>query len=234
MEERDRIAHLTDRGFCQKEIAQQLGRSPSTICRELARNGAGPEYYAAQAHETAQRRREERPIARRIDDPSLNETVRHGLARRWSPEQIAGRMKREHPDDARQRVSAQTIYYWIEHDEHRDHWKAFLRQRGKRRRRRENAEKRADCARVHDRCEEIEQRLRLGDWEGDTVLGPVGTGGLVTLVDRKSRYTIICKIQTKDANHVHARIKQRLKELQKNNAVPSPLITALSLRGVTD
>ena len=141
--------------------------------------------------------------------------MRHGLAQRWSPEQIAGRLKREHPDDARQRVSPQTIYDWIEHDEDRDHWKSFLRQRGKRRRKRENAEKKSDCARVHDRCEQIEQRVRLGDWEGDTVLGPAGTGGVVTLVDRKSRYTIITKIQSKDADHVHRRIKLRLKQLNE-------------------
>src|SRR5258705_247320 len=58
-----------------------------------------------------------------------------------------------------------------------------------------------------------ELRLRLGDFEGDTVLGPPGTGGLATLVDRKSRYTIVVKIQSKQADHVHGKLKQRLKEL---------------------
>ena len=62
----------------------------------------------------------------------------------------------------------------------------------------------------------IEQRLRLGDFEGDTILGPPGTGGLVTLVDRRSRFTIITKIQSKDADHVHHRIKQRLKDLAED------------------
>ena len=61
----------------------------------------------------------------------------------------------------------------------------------------------------------IERRLRLGDFEGDTVLGSAGTGGLATLVDRKSRFTIIAKIQSKDADHVHEKIKQRLKEFQE-------------------
>jgi len=63
----------------------------------------------------------------------------------------------------------------------------------------------------------IEERLRFGDFEGDTVLGPPGTGGLATLVDRKSRYTIIVKIQSKDANHVHAKIKARMKELDEDH-----------------
>jgi hypothetical protein len=56
----------------------------------------------------------------------------------------------------------------------------------------------------------IERRLRLGDFEGDTVLGPPGTGGLATLVCRKSRLTIIAKVQSKNADHVHAKLKQRL------------------------
>jgi IS30 family transposase len=213
MEERDRIAQLSHQGFEQKEIARWIGRNPATISRELTRNRSGNEYLAAQAQQAAQRRRRERPLTGKLDDPQNQEIVRRGLAHNWSPEQIAGRMKRDYPEDPRRQVSAQTIYHWIEQDENRDHWKSLLRHRGKRPRRRENAEKNADTARIQDRPEEIEQRLRLGDWEGDTVLGPPGTGGLVTLVDRKSRYTIIAKIQSKDADHVHQKIKQRLREL---------------------
>ncbi len=72
-----------------------------------------------------------------------------------------------------------------------------------------------DGARINQRPEVIEQRLRLGDFEGDTVLGPPGTGGLATLVDRRSRYTIVVKIQSKNADHVHEILKQRLKELDE-------------------
>ena len=118
-----------------------------------------------------------------------------------------------HPDDASRHVSARTIYAWIEHDVDKDHWKSFLRRRGKRPYRRKPTANSCHAARIHHRPEVIEQRLRLGDFEGDTVLGPAGTGGLATLVDRNSRFTIITKIQSKDAEHVHQRIKQRLKEL---------------------
>ena len=69
--------------------------------------------------------------------------------------------------------------------------------------------------RIDKRPEVIEERLRLGDFEGDTVLGPAGTGGLATMVDRKSRFTIITKVKTKNADHVHERIKQRMKELDE-------------------
>ena len=98
-EERDRIAQLSHQGYEQKEIARWIERSPATISRELNRNRSGNEYFAAQAQEAAERRRRERPFARKLDDPQSNETVRQGLVQNWSPEQIAGRMRRDHPDD---------------------------------------------------------------------------------------------------------------------------------------
>ena len=101
---------------------------------------------------------------------------------------------------------------WIKHDEHRAHWEEQLRRRGKRRARKKTAPN-SDAARIRDRPEVIEQRARLGDFEGDTVLGPPGTGGVATLVDRKSRLTIVAKIQCKDADHVHGKLKQRLLEI---------------------
>lgn len=212
VEERDRIAQLRHQGADQQEIAQALGRSPATISRELRRNRTGSEYYAAQAQGVAERRRRERPLLRKMDDPEINETVRTGLAHEWAPEQIAGRMQQQ---AAEQRVSAQTIYAWIKQDEDREHWETMLRRRGKRPYRRKNVGLTGDGARIADRPEVIEQRLRLGDFEGDTVLGPAGTGGLVTMVDRKSRFTIIVKIQSKNADHVHEKLKQRVKELDE-------------------
>lgn len=213
MEERDHIAQLQSRQASQTEIAQALGRSPATISRELRRNRAGEHYYAAQAHRQSEQRRRERPLVRKMDDPEINDAVRSGLAQEWAPEQITGRMKQQHPDHGERRVSPQTIYAWIKQDSNREHWEALLRRRGKRPCRRKNAVTIGDAARIHNRPEVIEQRLRLGDFEGDTVLGPPGTGGLVTLVDRKSRFTIIAKIQSKNADHVHGKVKQRLKPL---------------------
>jgi IS30 family transposase len=212
LEERDRIAQLQYQGADQKEIAQAVGRSPSTISRELRRNRTGDEYYAAQAQREAERRREERPLVRKMEVPEINEAVRAGLTQEWAPEQIVGRMQQQASDRC---VSPQTIYAWIKHDEDREHWEAMLRRRGKRPYRRKNAATTGDAARIDQRPEVIEERLRLGDFEGDTVLGPAGTGGLATLVDRKSRFTIVVKIQSKNADHVHEKIKQRLKELDE-------------------
>ena len=211
-QERDCIAQLAHQGADQKEIAQALNRSPSTISREMRRNRTDDNYHASQAQQRAERRRRERPITRKMDDPEIDEAVRDGLAHYWSPEQIEGRLKRG-DTEVDTSVSARTIYFWIAHDDDREHWKQFLRRRG----RRPNRRKKPDGigAPIKDRPEVIEERLRLGDFEGDTVLGPPGTGGLATLVDRKSRYTIIVKIQRKEADHVHQKIKQRLKQLDE-------------------
>ena len=212
LEERDRIAQLRHQGADQKEIAQAVGRCPSTISRELRRNRTDGEYYAAQAQREAEKRRQERSLVRKMEYPEINEAVRAGLAHEWAPEQIVGRMQQQGSD---LRVSAQTIYTWIKQDKYREHWESFLRRRGKRPCRRKNATTTRDAARIDERPEVIEERLRLGDFEGDTVLGPAGTGGLATLVDRKSRFTIVVKIQSKNADHVHEKIKQRLKELDE-------------------
>ena len=215
LDERDRIAHLRHQGANQKDIACVIGRCRSTISRELRRNRTDGEYYAAQAQRESERRRRERPLARKMDDPTINDTVRTGLAQEWAPEQIAGRMKQQFPDRSEGRVSPQTIYAWIKQDQRREHWESLLRRRGKRPCRRKNAATTSDAARIADRPEVIEQRLRLGDFEGDTVLGPPGTGGLATLVDRKSRLTIVVKVQSKNADHVHEKLRQRLKELDE-------------------
>ena len=108
------------------------------------------------------------PWVRKMDDPQLNEAVRTCLTQEWSPAQIAGRLEQEHPDSPMRRVSAQTIYTWIERDQHRPHWRSFLRRRGKRACRRKKPETGLG-ARNHNRPEVIEQRLWLGDFEGDTV-----------------------------------------------------------------
>ena len=206
--ERDCIVQCLNQGATCKEIALRLGRHPSTIGREIVRNGTDGEYRAAAAQWRSERRRRERPLQRKMDDPEINQAVRSGLARQWSPEQIAGRLRRE---GAPTQVSPQTIYTWIKRDAHRKHWESFLRRRGKRPYRRKIAV--CGCP-IAGRPEIIEQRLRLGDFEGDTVLGPPRTGGLATLVDRKSRFTILAKIRSKDADHVHEKIKNRLRQLE--------------------
>jgi len=108
---------------------------------------------------------------RKMEDPQINEAVRTALAQEWAPEQIAGRMQQQ---DSDRRVCSQSIYTWIKQDEDRAHWESMLRRRGKRPYRRKNAATTGDAARIDQRPEVIEERLRLGDFEGDTVLSTRG------------------------------------------------------------
>ncbi len=129
MEERDLLAQRRHQGASQQAIAQALGRSRSTISRELKRNRTDGAYLAAQAQRQSEQRRRDRPLERKLDDPQINAFVREGLTYEWSPEQITGRLKEQHSDRS---VSPQTIYTWIKGEESRQHWETFLRRRGKR------------------------------------------------------------------------------------------------------
>ena len=214
--ERDLLAQLLYQGYQQKQIAQRLQRSPSCISRELGRNSTAGTYHAGQAQEKARQRRRERKLTRKMDRPEIQEFVTHGLANYWSPDQISGRAVYETPDQPQRHIGRQTIYNWIEQQEpqERAEWKESLRRRGKRPRRKPpNAEESAKHAALAQRPAVINQRRRIGDFEGDTVLGPAGTGGLVTLVDRRSRYTILTKVKNKEARRVRRRIEKRLRPL---------------------
>lgn len=209
-EERDLIAQLFNRGFSKAEIASRLGRHRSTLTREFQLNSSGSEYLAIQAHQQARRRRTECVRPHKMDEPEMNLLVRNQLKDYWSPQQIAGRMKLKHERSPFRRVSCQTIYNWIKSSAIRVHWESFLRRRGKRPRRKssENIEQNRS---IEHRPKVIEQRKRLGDFEGDTVLGSLGTGGMVTLVDRRSRYTLLLKIKAKTSSRVLHAIRKRLR-----------------------
>jgi IS30 family transposase len=211
-EERDRIAQMHHQGYGQEAIALAVGRSQGTVSRELRRNRTSDGYFAAQAQEQAEERRRERPVELKMERDETSEYVRRRLASYWSPEQIEGRLKVDFPDQPERWISAQTIYAWIaEQGDYRAYWEGYLRRRGKRPKRKTPGS--SDRAKIADRPAVIEERERVGDFEGDTILGPPGTGGVVTFVDRNSRYTIITKIQRKHAPYVRARIYNRLKEL---------------------
>jgi len=210
--ERDRIAHLVARQQNPDEIAKALGRNPSTIYRELKRNASYGEYLACQAQQKAQQRRSTRPLVRKCDRPTVDHTIRRLLSDACSPEQIAQRMKLERADQPEDCVSASTIYRWInQQGEDRGYWAEFLRNRG---RRPHKARKNTNAgAPVAERPQIVEDRGRIGDFEGDLVLGKQGTGGLQTLVDRNSRYTILMKVDRKEAGYVYRKTRDRLKGL---------------------
>lgn len=210
LQEREVVAQMHFAGANQTAIAKRLGRHHTTIGRELQRNGSGGAYSAVTAQEAAARRRRERPQVRKMDRPETNAFVRQGLARRWSPDQIAGRLKRECGGDHRRCVSHQTIYRWIDSRDgsQREYWRERLRF-GRRRPGRERRGQLPRTASIQGRPAVVDRRGRFGDWEGDTLVGGGRRGGMVTLVERKSGYLLAGKVP-----HLRARlVRQEIESL---------------------
>jgi len=199
MEERETVSQMWSAGHTRKAIAARLGRAESTIGRELVRNSQKDGGYSAvAAQRKAVVRRRQRPLKRKLERPELNAAIRSRLTKEWSPDQIARRLKQDHPADKRFHVGPQTIYTWIDQDPHRDHWKTFLRRGGKP----PQSPRSGQIPRqvkIDGRPEEANRRQRLGDFEGDTVVSRGKRSGLVTLVDRKSRYLLAAKLKDRRA-----------------------------------
>lgn len=151
-----------------------------------------------------------------MDREEVSQFVRQGLAKYWSPEQIAGRARKQFPRQRRRHISHQTIYAWIDQDDCRAHWEDFLRFRGKKRTQPEKRGQITGRVDVAGRPKVVAERRRFGDWEGDTVVGHHHQGGVVTLVERKSRLTLVAKVRDLKARTVRYAIKQKLQ------AVPQP------------
>lgn len=213
--ERERISQMHDAGESQAAIAEELGRSPSTISRELSRNSVAGEYSAMAAEHLKRERRRKRPLVRKMDQPDVAEFVRTNLVRAWSPDQIAGRSKREFADDRRRQISHQTIYTWIDSlpADDRRRFRSFLRRDGKKPRRQERRGQIPNQVSIAGRPKVVDRRQRFGDWEGDTMVGARHSGAIVTLVERKSGYLLTAKSCDRQARRVATKIASRLESL---------------------
>lgn len=217
MEEREVISQLFAAGHSRKKIAERLGRPCCTVGREVKRNARDDgRYSAVEAQRKMETRRRERPLTRKLQRPELNAAVRSGLTHEWSPDQIAGRLKQAPADDPRFHVAPQTIYTWIEQDRDSEHWKTFLR-RGGRGQKSPRAGRIPRQVQIDGRPAEANQRLRLGDFEGDTIVSRGKRSGLVTLVDRKSRYLLAAKLQDRTATRTREKIEHLLAPLPTEN-----------------
>jgi IS30 family transposase len=219
LNERYVIHHLRLYGLSGREIARRLDRHHSTIDRELLRNG--PRFEGqVYVHEAAQRQadarsRWPRPFRRR-DHRRLHLYVVAGLRNDWSPEQIAGQLRRDHAADQRMRVSPETIYQWVYRDAASGGALFEHLRRGHCRRRKQG---RYGTGRglipgrvgIADRPAVVARRTRFGDWEGDTLEGAKGKGGIVSLVERKSRYLLAAPLNDKSAATMAAKASWALK-----------------------
>lgn len=218
-DERVKIEAYLRAGLTQAAMARALDRAPSTISQELKRgHGADGRYHAGLAE---RERRAVRTAAnqqrRKITAGSpLLTTIITGLTQYWSPEQIVGRMRTEgKPDD----VCHETIYRWL-YTTGREFLPYLRCQKGKYRRRygtkiREIRREEAKKKRIDTRPAIVEARERLGDWEGDTVVGKEKTVHILTHVDRKSGLLLADKIDVATAEEVRKIIVDRFAKVPK-------------------
>lgn len=201
--ERESIMKLSAKGYGIRAIARETGRSPSTISRELSRNGGVTQSYSA--YEAEKRYRKKRTRCRPRLKLASHEIQKHLLAylgEGWSPEQIVGRLKLCEKKELG--VSVTTVYRGFKRGLLPQISKESLRRKGKPYRKKgaplDGRGQIKNAVSIEDRPKTVEGRKKIGHWEGDTVLGSPGTGGIVTLVERRSRYILARKIKSKTAN----------------------------------
>jgi len=218
--EREVISRGLASQLSMRTIATQLGRSPSTVSREIHRNGGYASYRASLAEEAAWQRALRPKDCKLADKPRLARIIAVKLQRLWSPEQIAGWLKRQFPEQECHRVSHETIYKSL-----------FIQARGVLKkelmtclrtqriaRRSKYTSKKGkglgkivEAVPISERPASVEDRAVPGHWEGDLIEGSNKTF-IATLVERQSRYVMLAKVENKKTDTViQALIKQSKK-----------------------
>lgn len=218
--EREEVSRGIVVGQSIRSIAITLGRAPSTVSREINRNG-GRQYYRASSADQAAWDRTRRPKTCKLaQNRALSRIVARKIKRCWSPEQIAGWLKRSYPDDENHQVSHETIYRTLFIQARGALKKELLQHlRSKRamRRSRHNSLKGkglrtiTETVSIRERPASVEDRAVPGHWEGDLIFGTKNSQ-IATLVERNTRYVMLAKVDGKDTETViSALIKQAYK-----------------------
>jgi len=204
------ISQLKSKEYSNKRIAKILGRSVSTISREVKRNsfqGNQSRFYEPlNAQETAESRKKKAWEAKHpLKSSKIYTYVLEKLRDGWSPEQIVGRLKLEHPDDQSWWICHETIYRFIYHPVNKKQaWWEYLRRKQKRRRkkggRKAHRVKIPDRVSIHQRPKVIDKRREFGHWEGDTLVGKNRNHGLHTSYERVSSLIRFEKMNNLKAN----------------------------------
>ena len=210
MAEREEISRGLASGHSLRAIALALGPTPSTVSRELKRNGGDRRYRAHAADQAAwERARRPKPCKLVLNRP-LARTVAGLLRQRWSPWQIAGRLKREYPHNENRRVSHETIYRTLfiqARGALKKELIQHLRRRRGMRRSRHHTQKTpghgriTDAVSIRERSAEAEDRAVPGHWEGDLLFGS-NNSLIATLVERHTRYCMLVRVDSKDTETV--------------------------------
>ena len=217
LSEREEISRGVVASHSTRLIARLLGRSSSTVSRELRRNGGRRRYRASEADKAAWDRTHRPKRCKLVENRALARIVASKLKLAWSPEQIAGWLKRRYPDDDNYQVSHETIYRSL-FIQARGALKKELLQHLRRtrvmRRSRHHTQKTDDHGRItdtvsiHERPASVEDRAVPGHWEGDLIFG-TNNSQIATLVERHTRYVMLAKVNSKHTETViNALIKQ--------------------------
>jgi IS30 family transposase len=219
--EREEISRGIAASESARSMARNLGRSPSTVAREISRNGGYDHYRASLAEETAWVRGRRPKRSKLADNPHLRETVARKLRANWSPEQIAGWLKSAHPGDEANQVSHETIYRSLFVQARGVLKKELLHHlRSKRTIRRPksagaNGDRRgqiADLVSIRERPAAADDRAVPGHWEGDLLCGSKNSH-IATLVERHTRYVMLAKVANKETQTVVTALIRQAKTL---------------------
>ena len=219
LDEREVISRGLACGNSLRAIARELNRAPSTISREVERNGGCVHYRAMLADQATWGRALRPKTCKLAKQVKLAKIIASKLKRDWSPQQIAGWLKRRYPDDERYHVSHETIYQSLYVQArgalNKELLSCLRTQRVMRRSRRSSKKtgpgKIVDAVPISERPPSVEDRAIPGHWEGDLIVG-TNNSHIVTLVERHSRFVMLAQVKDKSTHVViDALIKQAKK-----------------------
>ena len=208
--EREEISRAVVAGDSIRSVARLLGRPPSTISREINRNGGREGYRASQAEQLTWDRTRRPKICKLVGNRTLAHIVAGKLQLQWSPQQIAGWLKRTYPGNEDYQVSHETVYRSLfiqARGALKKELLEHLRRTRAMRRSRHHTQKTDDHGRIRDtvsiseRPATVEDRAIPGHWEGDLLCGS-GSSQIATLVERQTRYVMLVKVSSKDTETV--------------------------------
>jgi len=210
LSEREEISRGVMAGRSMRTVARALGRAPSTVSREIRRNGGWRTYRASEADASAWQRAARPKHCKLAQNRALARLVAEKLRLQWSPYQVAGWLKRTYPQDETRQVSHETIYRTLfiqARGALKKELLEHLRRTRVMRRSRHHTQKTADHGRITDtvsireRPAEAEDRAVPGHWEGDLLFGSHNSQ-IATLVERKTRYLMLTRVASKDTETV--------------------------------
>lgn len=206
-----------------RSIARALGRAASTISREVKRNGGSSTYRATSSDQAAWDRALRPKTCKLACYPRLARAVSIKLQRKWSPQQIAGWLKRQYPDEEYNNVSHETIYRSLfiqARGALKKELQQYLRSKRAIRRskhaslKRDGLGKIKDAVSIRERPACVEDRAIPGHWEGDLIAGSKNSY-IATLVERQTRYVMLAKVANKDTESVISALIKQSKRLPK-------------------